>query len=229
MYNKIFVTTTKPENKDEESSLCSSETSGTNSSSSNSAGSSEASPVLESTGQATFATSTGTVDNTGAINFNVHWTSRTKKELLTVPMPLLAFLYKTFGTQVSFCTEYRRAEHIFRCHPCYQSDGPVYDWMKIRFEDDCYPCRLAAVVICNDNSSEPYQLVVQCTTQKTGTKSVLFTEWYMSEAYYVVSPNTIEAPCFVIETTDDNSKVQATLPIAKWPGQFTHLPEFETV
>lgn len=97
--------------------------------------------------------------------------------------------------------------------------------MKIRFEDKTYPSRLAAVVICNETPSEPYQLVVQCTTQETGTKSVLLTEWFMSDTYYVVSPDAIDAPCFVIETTDDNSKVQETLPIEDWPGCFTHLYE----
>ena len=76
--------------------------------------------------------------------------------------------------------------------------------MKIRFEDKSYPSRLAAVVICKETPAKPYQLVVQCTTQETGTKSVLITEWFMSNTYYVVSPDAIDAPCFVIETTDDS-------------------------
>jgi hypothetical protein len=48
--------------------------------------------ITQSTGQATFATSTTTIDINGALNFNMHWTSWTKKELLTVPLPLLAFM-----------------------------------------------------------------------------------------------------------------------------------------
>ena len=226
VYNKIFVSNP---NKWEDDGESVSSNDGSDSDASNSCttsiSSSRAYSISQSTGQATFATSTTTIDINGALNFNVHWTSRTKKDLLTVPLPLLAFMYQQFGATVHFCTEYRRAEHIFRCHPCFQSDGPIYDWMKIRFEDKTYPSRLAAVVICKESPSEPYQLVVQCTTQETGTKSVLLTEWFMSDTYYVVSPDAIDAPCFVIETTDDNSKVQETLPIEDWPGCFTHLYE----
>ena len=127
-----------------------------------------------------------------------------------------------------FCTEYCRAEHIFRCHPCFQSDGPIYDWMKICFEDKSYPSCLAAVVICKETPAKPYQLVLQCTTQETGTKSVLLTEWFMSDTYYVVLPDAIDAPCFVIETTDNNSKSSRDVTSSdaqNWPGCFTHLYE----
>jgi hypothetical protein len=63
----------------------------------------------------------------------------------------LHYLYNTFGPVVLFCTEYKRDIYTFRCHPNYDSAGPIYDWMTIKFNIGLYPCRLAV------------QLVVQST------------------------------------------------------------------
>ena len=43
-----------------------------------------------------------------------------------------------------------------------------------------------------------------------------------SAEYITVSPNTIEAPCFVISIRDDNSRVLETLARDKWADQFTN-------
>jgi hypothetical protein len=129
-------------------------------------------------------------------------------------------------SKVEFCTEYHREGHIFRCHPNFQSNGPIYDWMTLLFEGNkIYPCRLVAVILCGNDEPEPYQLIVQCTTKKTGKSLVLLTEWYMSQDYYIVSPESIQAPCFVIESTDDDSKIHKTLAFDKWAQEFTHLFE----
>jgi hypothetical protein len=98
-----------------------------------------------------------------------------------------------FGSPVRFCTAYVHAKHTYRCHPCYQSDGPIYDWMKALFDGIVYPCRLLAVVVCDNDEpeSEQWHLVVQRTTHKTNVRSVLLTEWWWSPTYYVITPNDI--------------------------------------
>jgi hypothetical protein len=99
--------------------------------------------------------------------------------------------------------------------------------MRVLFDDDkIYPSRLAAVVLCAENAPEPYQLVVQCTTRQTGHKSVLLTEWHMCSDYYVISPESIQAPCFVIEHTDDDSKIHEVLGRELWANEFTHLDDY---
>jgi hypothetical protein len=61
--------------------------------------------------------------------------------------------------------------------------------------------------------TDKYRLVVQCTTERTTTKSVLLTEWLCEEQSHVIYPNTIVGPCFVISIIADGSKVLETLPI----------------
>jgi hypothetical protein len=100
----------------------------------------------------------------------------------------------------------------------------MYDWMIVKFETGLFPCRLALVIILDNEPNDPYRLIVQCTTEPTGWGSVLLTEWFMSDTYYVISPESIEAPCFVIEHTDNNSKVHVVLSREKWAGQFTYMP-----
>jgi hypothetical protein len=101
---------------------------------------------------------------------------------------LLNFLVKSFGAPVRICTEYCRAGHTYRCHPAYQSNGAIYDWMHVAFKvankpTFVIPCRLAAVVVLEmlADSTEPYRLVVQCADYPTDINSVLLTEWTMSQ------------------------------------------------
>ena len=110
-------------------------------------------------------------------------------------------------------------EFTSQCHPCYQSDGAIYDWMKVLFSDGIsYPCRLSAVIMETDFS---YKLVVQSAKERTRTKSALLTEWTWNDQYYVISPESIVAPCFVISISDNTSKILETLPYDEWPAQFT--------
>ena len=152
----------------------------------------------------------------------IKWHTTTDTERMGKPKALMEFLLLTFGNPVRFCTEYVHAEHIYRCHPCYQSDGPLYDWMKANFDGTLYPCRLSAVVECynDDMESQTWRLVVQQATAQTRNKSVLLTEWLWSPTYYVISPNDIVAPCFVISIKEDNSKILETLPIDEWYEHF---------
>ena len=139
---------------------------------------------------------------------------------MTLNSELMHFLTHHFGPQVSICTQYQREQFIFRCHPNFQSNGPMYDWLKIRFDDDIYPSKLACVVNTPD-AEEPVQLVVQCAVKRTGIKSAIFTEWTWSPEYYIVSPDTIHAPCFVVSILPNHSKILETLTYEEWPRLFT--------
>ena len=88
-------------------------------------------------------------------------------------MSLLEYMWNEFGpTAVRFCTEYVRDTYTFRCHPAYQSDNPINDWMVVNFitvdentkheSIEACPCRLAAVVLQNVDAinPEPYHLIV---------------------------------------------------------------------
>ncbi len=108
--------------------------------------------------------------------------------------------------------------------------------MTVKFETneegmkfDVFLCRLAAVIVMPTSDilhTDKYRLVVQCTTKRTTTKSVLLMEWLWEEQYHVIDPNTTVGSCFVISIIADGSKVLETLPIEEWHGQFTKT-EFE--
>jgi hypothetical protein len=191
----------------------------------------DSNPIEQGTGQATHATLSTTIDpQTGQRFYDLYWHTRCNEEEVKtkyiVKPALLDFMSTQFGHEVNFCTEYQRGGHIFRCHPHYKSDGPMFDWMTVLFEGNkIYPCRLVAIILCEKDAEEPYQLIVQSTTKQTGHKSVLLTEWYMSQDYYVISPESIQAPCFVIEHTDDDSKVQETLAYDLWANEFIELSD----
>ncbi len=64
---------------------------------------------------------------------------------------------------------------IFRCHPSFQSNGAMYNWMRADFQGTVYPCRLAAVFVSTDvavNTNDRLKLVVQCTTSATDVNLV---------------------------------------------------------
>lgn len=172
----------------------------------------------------------------GNVTYRQCWSSTTKVEHLTLPTPLLIFLCEKFGPRVHICTQYKRDAFTFRCHPAFQSGNAIYDWMLVKFETkadgnqeagvDYFPCKLVAVVFNKDavvpNDDDKYRLVVQCTLNRTGVKSVLLTEWWWSPEYVIISPAAIFNPCFVITIKEDQSIVMETLAYEKWPGEFTN-------
>jgi hypothetical protein len=186
---------------------------------------------LNNFGQATFASVSRVLAPNGKWQYEVGWRTKTDTNFMKVPSRLLQFLCDTFlvhgATAVKFCTEYKANGQTYRCHPCYQSDGAIYDWMTIDFGEPrgLRACRLAAVVIveCSNNQFEDnqVQLVVQSVTERTGVQSVLLTEWYFDDIYHSVSPDRIKAPCFVITITHDGSKVLVTRPLEEWANEFT--------
>jgi hypothetical protein len=179
-------------------------------------------PIQHGTGSATFGQIVRHHTGTSETAFVVRWDTVTDISQMTLPVALLSFLCNTYGDSVTICTEYKREEHTFRCHPNYQSNGPMYDWMFVLFEEGSFPCRLAIVVVTNDEN-EPFQLVIQSASRKTNKDSVLLSEWLWSDNFYAISPDTIEGPAFVVSIKDDNSKILATLPRNEWAGKFTDV------
>jgi hypothetical protein len=177
------------------------------------------------TGRATFATVVRNDHPHVAYSkqISVTWETATDTTSMEPPRALSEFMLRHFGNPVRFCSEFRIGKNIFRCHPSFQSDGAMYDWMKAVFNGKVYPCRLAAVVVLTDsaaNNEDRLQLVVQRTTHATGINSVLFTEWRWSREYHVILPSDVKSPCFVVSIKEDTSKILETLPIEEWHQAF---------
>ena len=193
----------------------------------NGAGDDSQDKVHESTGRATFGSITRV--NIGAQrHYEIDWSCRTRTDLLHLPPELIQFVCSSFKEmdKVVFCTEYKRDVHTFRCHPCYQSDGPIYDWVVINFGKELgnFPCRLALVVVVDSphDLEDKYQLVVQSATEEvTEHASVLLREWKWSPEYHLVSASTIVGPCFVISISHNSSTVLETKPYCEWASLFT--------
>ena len=174
-----------------------------------------------STGNATFATLTCDF-NTG---YTLCWHTQTSVSKMRIPDPVLQMLLCTFGSKVRFCTEIVYKGNTYRCHPSFQSGGPIYDWMNAKFCDpltkltSICPCRLTAVVITEE--IQPYRLLVHRGKERTGVRSVLLTEWFMNDDYDVINPEEIEGPCFVIIIKEDQSKILQTRPRSEWACEFT--------
>jgi hypothetical protein len=118
--------------------------------------------ILQTSGQATFATVTCVFGGTRATSrqYNVELHSCTDLNFLRMPTALLHFLTDHFGVNVRLATEYFRHVYTFRCHPTYQSGSALYDWMNVKFNDSSIcPCQLAAVVVLDDNPNNPEPLL----------------------------------------------------------------------
>jgi hypothetical protein len=181
--------------------------------------------IFQSTGQATFGC-VHRVKSSKQLQYKIEWDTRTHSDLLALPLKLIEFVFDSFkeSDSITFCTEYKRDVHTFRCHPCYQSDGPIHDWMIIDFgEHGKFPCRLALVVVVDspEDPDEKYQLVVQSTTEEIKEhESTLLREWKWSPTYHLVSGNTVVAPCFVISISHNSSTVLETKPFTEWASKF---------
>ena len=138
--------------------------------------------IFQSTGQATFGC-VCRIKLGKQCWYKIEWNTRTHSDLLTLPLELIVFVLDKFEglDSITFCTEYKRDVHTFRCHACYQSDGPIHDWMIIDFgEHGKFPCHLALVVVVDspEDPDEKYQLVVQSATEESKEhESTLLREW----------------------------------------------------
>ena len=177
------------------------------------------------TGRATFAT-VSHCDHPHipySKQIRIQWDTETDTARMDPPLALSKFMLEPFGNPVQFCSEFRIGNNIFRCHPSFQSDGDMYDWMRADFQGTVYPCRLAAVIVSTDddvNANDRLKLVVQRTTCATGINFVFFTEWLWSNKYHVIVPSDVQSPCFVVSIKEDTSKILETLPIEEWHKAF---------
>ena len=121
------------------------------------------------TGNATHGVLTCRGDPTTPSSYLMSWQTATDLSRMHLPFLLLHFLCQTFANPVRICTQFMLNKIIFRCHPSFQSDGPIHDWMKVKIGNDTIPCRLAAVVmLCEDNAkTQRLRLVVQRATKRT--------------------------------------------------------------
>jgi hypothetical protein len=181
--------------------------------------------ITHGSGKATFGRIHRQIlDGSGRIH--VEWSTKTNINFMHISLELTQFILDLFPDKpfVNICTEYTRDIHTFRCHPNFQSDGPIYDWLNIDFvKYGICPCRLAAVVVLDNDVAEEdrYQLIVQCGLRKTGVRSTLLTEWIWSPKYECVSSNSIHSPVFVVSIKPDSSKILVTLPYDEWASKFT--------
>ena len=108
--------------------------------------------VVTHTGKATFATLTSDL----ATGYQLRWHTKTNVASMHLPDALLGFLCFHFGSNVRVCTELYHQNATYRCHPSYQSGGPLYDWFnatqttKHNNNTTTFPCQLMAVVVTND-------------------------------------------------------------------------------
>jgi hypothetical protein len=94
----------------------------------------------------------------------VTWETETDTARMNPPIVLSEFMLQEFANPVRFCSEVRMGKDVFRCHPSFQSDGAMDDWMRADFRGTVYPCSLAAVVVSTDESVNAFdrlKLVVQ--------------------------------------------------------------------
>jgi hypothetical protein len=187
--------------------------------------------LYQGTGQATFGW-VSRVKVGKCYQYKIAWDTKTHLDLMKLPPNLMEFVCNSFPEckKIEFCTEYQRGHqpddvHTFRCHPSYQSDGAIYDWMIINFgeEHGNFPCRLVLVVVLDppEDPDEKYQLIVQCTTEKVPEhESNLLREWKWSPEYTIVPANAIVAPSFVISITHDGTTVLEAKPYQEWASKF---------
>jgi hypothetical protein len=64
-------------------------------------------------------------------------------------------------------------------------------------------------------------LVVKRGVSQIGIKSVLLTEWELSNDFTLIEPCDIDGPCFVIMIKEDGSKILQILPCHLWASEFT--------
>ena len=122
------------------------------------------------------------------------------------------------------CTEYRKGDHIFRCHPNFQSAGHIYDWMRVKIppRKGLVPARLCGVIVHQEKSqNERYELVVQPAISTTGKDSVLFKEWQWKNKFRVISTDQVDSPTFCVVINEESSLIIEALPRDQWADQFT--------
>jgi hypothetical protein len=138
-------------------------------------------------------------------------------------------------TTIHCCTEYKYNKLLMRCHPCYQGEGPWFDWVSVAFGESTiegkkfpkgnYPCKVLAILPKQHNSFLPEtEVIVQCAGSKTKKDSVLFEEWTLIDGCYIVSFLDILESLFVLDL--GSNKIAVALSYSKWPSCFTDTSSY---
>ena len=165
--------------------------------------------IQESTGHATF----GTLWIDDQLQYQLVWKTSMHKDLIQLPLVLMQFICNCFGRNVQLCTEYVREEFISSfgfIHGINPSDLFLIGWMLYLNIKPTNQKRKHALVgwpllCCTPRMKIAFNLWSNVAQNWTGRGSVLFQEWHWSQQYSVISPATIEGPCFVVSMKDDTS------------------------
>jgi hypothetical protein len=166
---------------------------------------------------------------------DVTWHSATEQHLLSCDANVATFILDYYMstediTTMHCCTEYMHNQLLMRCHPCYQGEGPWFDWVSVHFAactldgiafpDGYYPCKVMAILPKQHNAFlEDTLVVVQSAKARTGNDSVLFVEWELMDGYHIVAISSIEESLFVLEL--GNNHIAVALAYSEWPACFT--------
>ena len=159
----------------------------------------------------------------------VSWTSSTEASTLTVPIKILAKICKEYCeegeivqcyTQIHIHLPHQPKPFRLRCHPNYRNDGPWYDWIWARWEDENNEEILTpAKVICvfQEPNMQSYKLgVLWCNAEVTqedsarvrknlkvnsGSKYKTISRWkFQGNCFDIIDPSAVEEPCLAIDT-----------------------------
>ena len=170
-----------------------------------------------------------------------NWKSATEEHLLRCDQDVLDYLYSIVSshedsvTSVHCCTEYLYHGLFIRCHPCYQGEGPWFDWVNVHFAESImdgvtypegkYPCKVFAIVPKQYNPSmEETHILVRSALGRTHKDSVLFTEWTVMDHFLLVPIDSLEESLFVLEL--GNNTIAVARPYSDWPREFTDTTEY---
>ena len=169
------------------------------------------------------------------------WQSATEEHLLRCDQDVLDYLYSfAFSnednvTSVYCCTEYQYHGLFICCHPCYQGEGPWFDWVNVHFAESYmnhitypegkYPCKVFAIVPKQYNSFlEETHILVKSALAHTHKDSVLFHEWTLMDHYLLVPIDSLDKSLFVLEL--GNNKIAVARQYSEWPREFTDTTEY---
>ena len=80
---------------------------------------------------------------------------------------------------------------------------------------------MIAVIPGDHNDFDGYHLLVQEASTKIDEGSVLFIDYKVSPELSVINADTVNGPCFVVETDAANERVSLAKERETWPSLFT--------
>ena len=124
--------------------------------------------------------------------------------------------------EVHFCPEYACVGVKYCCHPNFGNRGAYYDWMLVLYKDNKqYLCKLIACIPGSLNKFDGNHLIVQSADRKAKSQSVLFKDYKFSSEFIKIDANSVDGPCFVVESNPDKNIVSLAVDNDKWADKFT--------